>query len=154
MKTPSLLSLSSALVLGSMLASIGCSTPVLQPFEEEYYEDEDDSSSASSKKKKTSTNQTTSEDTTSGNTDTTPPPADTTPPPDETPTDPMECFDQCAASGPAAQYWSCSETCQNQQCDDNCWFQSCGGAQEQACMDALDACDAQCGNPFGQGGGF
>jgi len=53
-------------------------------------------------------------------------------------------MDQCAATGPAAQYWTCSAVCQDQNCDDNCWNQSCG-QNEQACESALDQCASQCG---------
>ncbi len=153
MKTTSLLSLTAALALASMVASIGCTQPMVQDFETD---EDDDSSEVTTSKKKSSTKKSSATDDegdTSSNTDTTtPPPADPgTPPvdPGTPPSDPMACFDQCAATGPAAQYWSCSESCQDQQCDDNCWFQSCGGAQEDACIQALDTCNDQCGNPFG-----
>ena len=148
MKTTSLLSLTAALALASMVASIGCSQPGIQEFDGD---DEEETSGARPKKKATTKKTTSNDDsdTSSSNNGSTPPPADTTPPPD--PSDPMACFDQCAANGPAAQYWSCSESCQDERCDDNCWFQSCGGAQEQACIQALDTCDDQCGNPFGGG---
>ena len=70
--------------------------------------------------------------------------------PAETPTttpaggDPMMCMDTCAAAGPAAQYWTCSASCQDQACDDTCWNTSCGQNQ-QACESALDTCASQCG---------
>ena len=72
-----------------------------------------------------------------------------TPTPTPTPTpapggDPQACMDQCAAAGPAAQYWTCSAKCQDQQCDDNCWNPTCG-KNEQACESALDTCATQCG---------
>jgi hypothetical protein len=78
---------------------------------------------------------------------TTPPAAPTTPPPSTLPptgTDPQACMDQCAATGVAAQYWSCSAVCQDQTCDDNCWNASCG-VNSQSCETALDTCAQQCG---------
>jgi hypothetical protein len=160
MKTTSLLSFSALLALASMVASVGCSQPVVQPFGEE--DDEEESGSASSKKSsKKSSSDDEDEDTSSSSSNnndqssnpeptdpTTPEPTDPTTPPSD---DPLVCFDQCAASGPAAQYWSCSANCQDMQCDDNCWFQSQCGQNEDACIQALDACNAQCGDPFGQG---
>ena len=61
-------------------------------------------------------------------------------------------MDQCVAAGPAAQYWQCSENCQDMQCDDNCWFGSACGQQEQACVQSLESCDQQCGFSASQGG--
>jgi hypothetical protein len=84
--------------------------------------------------------------------DPTPAPTNPTTPTPTTPTpttpvpggDPQACMDQCAAGGPAAQYWSCSANCKDQACDDNCWNPTCGN-NSQACENALNACDAQCG---------
>jgi hypothetical protein len=58
-------------------------------------------------------------------------------------------MDQCAATGVAAQYWSCSAVCQDQACDDKCWNTSSCGANAQACETALDTCAMQCGLPPG-----
>ena len=154
MKTTSLLALPFALVLSSMVASIGCSQPMLQPYDLE--EDEDDSSSASSKKKSKKNQDDSTE--TEGNGSTTPAPSGTVPPPpaEEPPppppsNDPLACMDQCVAAGPAAQYWQCSESCQDIQCDDNCWFGSICGQQEDACIQSLESCDQQCGFSADQG---
>ena len=57
---------------------------------------------------------------------------------------PQACMDQCAAAGPAAQYWMCSAACHDQPCDDACWNPSCG-QNAQACVSALDTCAAKCG---------
>ena len=158
MKTTSLLALPFALVLASMVASIGCSQPMLQPYDLEE-EDEDDNSSASSKKKSSSKNK--EKASTDESNDTAPPapsgpvpPPPAEPPPPAPSDDPVACMDQCVAAGPAAQYWQCSETCQNIQCDDNCWFGSSCGQQEDACIQSLESCDQQCGFSASQGGGF
>ncbi len=155
MKTPSLLALPFTLVLASMVAStIACSQPSLQPYDNG--DDEDESSGASTKKSssKSSTNKS------SGSNTPAPPPTGTTPPPPPTGTtppapaptdDPEACMTQCLANGPAAQYWQCSATCQDQRCDDNCWFGSVCGQQENACIQALDTCDQQCGFSAQQG---
>lgn len=158
MKTTSLLALPFSLVLASMVASIGCSTPTLQPYDDIGDDDEDESESASSKKKKTTNkNNSSSNDTSNSNTSPAPsgtvppPPADSTPPPSTPPPNDAEaCMDQCLANGPAAQYWQCSASCQDIQCDDNCWFGSVCGQQEQACGQAIETCDQQCGF-FGEG---
>ena len=69
MKTTSLLALPFSLVLASMVASIGCSTPTLQPYDDIGDDDEDESESASSKKKKTTNkNNSSSNDTSNSNT--------------------------------------------------------------------------------------
>ena len=70
-----------------------------------------------------------------------PPATPTTPAPGG---DPQACMDQCAATGPAATYWTCSAKCQDQACDDNCWNPTCG-QNAQACESALDTCATQCG---------
>ena len=81
---------------------------------------------------------------------TTPPattPPATTPPATTPPAGtPQACMDQCAAKTPAATYWTCSASCKDQACDDNCWNPTCG-QNAQACGSALDACAVQCGLP-------
>ena len=73
------------------------------------------------------------------------PPTTTTPTPVPVPGGtPQVCMDQCAATGPAAQYWTCSAKCQDQACDDACWNRTCG-ANAQACESALGMCSTQCG---------
>ncbi len=146
----------SLLALSGLGLTIGCSAPAAPALGDGTDEDPSAADSAQTGKlppKKTTT-------TTSGNTpapaaDPTPapapaadpnaPPATTPPPVTPAPAaDPQACMDQCAATGPAATYWTCSANCQNQQCDDNCWNPTCG-QNEQACESALDTCATQCG---------
>ena len=164
MKTTSLLALPFSLVLASMVAStIACSQPMVQPFESDEGDDDDEDESSSASKKKSSKSKPapsgTSNDTTPAPSGTVPPPPSGTTPPPPPPApggDPEACMDQCLANGPAAQYWQCSASCQDIQCDDNCWFGSVCGQNEQACGQAIETCDQQCGffqddpnDPFG-----
>ena len=161
MKTTSLLALPFALVLASMVAStVACSQPTLQPYDSgEEDEDEDEGSSATTKKPSKKSSSTSNNDNSSSapapSGTVPPPPSGTTPPPPPPAPggDPLACMDQCVAAGPAAQYWQCSESCQDMQCDDNCWFGSACGQQEQACIQSLESCDQQCGFSASQGGG-
>jgi hypothetical protein len=61
----------------------------------------------------------------------------------------MACFDQCTATGVAAQYWSCARQCRDQNCDTSCWQQFCG-QNDPACRSAMNMCMSQCGSPSQQ----
>lgn len=46
-------------------------------------------------------------------------------------------------NSPAGRYITCSDNCQDEQCDDNCFNSACGG-QEDACDSTLQGCEQQC----------
>jgi hypothetical protein len=156
MKTVQQLVAVSLLALTGIAAVAGCAAPAVPaPADDETAgADADQTAKLPPSKKKTTTNDDGNNSSSATPTpDTTPAPApNPAPTPTPTPTpggNPEQCMDQCAATGPGAQYWSCSAVCQDQQCDDNCWNQSCA-QNEQACGSALDACANQCGYKPGQ----
>lgn len=59
--------------------------------------------------------------------------------------DPQQCMDTCARRGVTLQYWQCGDNCQDQQCDEQCWNQFCGGTNAQACEQQMMSCESQCG---------
>jgi len=158
MKTTSLLSLSIALTLTTIFASVGCSQPTLQELEDD---DDRGSDSSSTTKKKTTTDETApSKDDPSGETPgsaTPAPPADPGADPGAPPAGDAEaCFAQCISGNAQAkqiddQWLACVDQCQDQQCEDKCDQQA-----DQACQANTQACDLleQCGNQcFGGEGG-
>lgn len=140
----------SCLAVGALT---GCSAPTIPTDSGEADENADESDSAQTGKlppKKTTDKTTNNKPAPASDPAPSADPAPTTPPATPTPTtptpgaDPEACMNQCAAAGPAAQYWTCSANCKDQACDDNCWNPTCG-QNAQACESSLDACATQCG---------
>lgn len=140
MKTANLLSLSTFIVLAGLMTSVGCSTPAVGDLDESNSadstgDDDDDDSTTSKKTTKSKTTNDDEDDTMANTADD----EDTT-----TTTGGDQCDSCLSANASAKKYAQCASSCNDEQCDDDC-FENSGCASDQSCESTLDQCASACG---------